>query len=120
MGVHLITDTGRFGTFQNFLRTARRTAPHDAGTADGGLPDDRPKREERDALPRHVVCCRQARISCAGSGAGPAPAAVGLWGRPTIMDERELRGLIEDVRGGRLSRRAFTGTMIALGLTAPI
>jgi peptide/nickel transport system substrate-binding protein len=36
------------------------------------------------------------------------------------MDERELRGLIEDVRRGRLSRRAFTGTMIALGLTAPI
>ena len=36
------------------------------------------------------------------------------------MDERQLRGLVEDVRRGRLSRRAFTGTMIALGLTAPI
>ncbi len=37
-----------------------------------------------------------------------------------MMDERQLRGLVEDVRSGRLSRRAFTGTMIALGLTAPI
>jgi peptide/nickel transport system substrate-binding protein len=36
------------------------------------------------------------------------------------MNERELRGVIEDVRQGRLSRRAFTRTMIALGLTAPM
>jgi peptide/nickel transport system substrate-binding protein len=36
------------------------------------------------------------------------------------MNERDLRGLIEDVRRGQLSRRAFTGRMIALGLTAPL
>ena len=36
------------------------------------------------------------------------------------MNEQDLRGLIEDVRRGRLSRRAFTRTMIALGLTAPL
>src|SRR5262245_11824955 len=36
------------------------------------------------------------------------------------MNERELRGAIEDVRRGRLSRRAFTTRMIALGLTAPL
>lgn len=36
------------------------------------------------------------------------------------MKEQELRGLIEDVRCGTLSRRAFTRTMIALGLTAPM
>jgi peptide/nickel transport system substrate-binding protein len=36
------------------------------------------------------------------------------------MIERELRGVIEDVRQGRLSRRAFTRAMIALGLTAPL
>ena len=36
------------------------------------------------------------------------------------MNERELRGVIEDVRQGRLSRRAFTRRMIALGLTAPL
>ncbi|HXA22292.1 MAG TPA: peptide ABC transporter substrate-binding protein [Acetobacteraceae bacterium] len=36
------------------------------------------------------------------------------------MNERELRGVIEDVRQARLSRRAFTRTMIALGLTAPM
>ena len=36
------------------------------------------------------------------------------------MNERELRGVIEDVRQGRLSRRAFTRAMIALGLTAPL
>ena len=38
----------------------------------------------------------------------------------TIMNEQDLRGLIEDVRLGRLSRRAFTRAMIAVGLTAPI
>ena len=36
------------------------------------------------------------------------------------MNERELRGAIENVRRGRLTRRAFTARMIALGLTAPI
>src|SRR3984957_15929540 len=36
------------------------------------------------------------------------------------MNERDLHGLIEEVRQGRLSRRAFTRTMIALGLTAPL
>ena len=36
------------------------------------------------------------------------------------MNEQDLRGLIEGVRRGRLSRRAFTRTMIALGLTAPM
>src|SRR5580698_1080113 len=36
------------------------------------------------------------------------------------MDERHLRGVIEDVRRGKLSRRAFTLRMIGLGLTAPL
>ncbi len=36
------------------------------------------------------------------------------------MTEQDLRGLIEDVRRGKLSRRAFTRTMIAFGLTAPM
>ncbi len=36
------------------------------------------------------------------------------------MNEHDLRGLIEDVRHGKLSRRAFTRTMIGLGLTAPL
>ena len=36
------------------------------------------------------------------------------------MNERDLHGLIEEVRHGRLSRRAFTAPMIALGLTAPL
>jgi peptide/nickel transport system substrate-binding protein len=36
------------------------------------------------------------------------------------MNEQDLRGLIEDVRRGKLSRRAFTQTMIAVGLTAPM
>ena len=36
------------------------------------------------------------------------------------MNERELRGVIEDVRQLRLSRRAFTRRMIGLGLTAPL
>ena len=36
------------------------------------------------------------------------------------MNERELRGLIDEVKAGRLSRRAFVRTMIGLGLTAPM
>ena len=44
----------------------------------------------------------------------------GLWERRTTMNEQDLRGLIEDVRRGRLSRRAFTRGMVALGLTAPM
>ncbi len=36
------------------------------------------------------------------------------------MDEQGLRGLIAEVRVGRLSRRAFVQRMLALGLTAPM
>lgn len=36
------------------------------------------------------------------------------------MNERELRGLIADVKEGNLSRRAFVRRMVALGLTAPL
>ena len=33
------------------------------------------------------------------------------------MDEAALRGLITEVKGGRLSRRAFIRAMAALGVT---
>jgi peptide/nickel transport system substrate-binding protein len=36
------------------------------------------------------------------------------------MNEQQLRGVIEDVRRGKLSRRAFTLRMLGLGLTAPL
>jgi peptide/nickel transport system substrate-binding protein len=36
------------------------------------------------------------------------------------MQEHELRALIEDVRHGRLSRRAFVQRMVGLGLTVPV
>src|SRR3984957_20251822 len=36
------------------------------------------------------------------------------------MNEQQLRGVIEDVRRGKLSRRAFTLKMLGLGLTAPL
>ena len=36
------------------------------------------------------------------------------------MDEQELRGLVADVKDGRLSRRGFVQRMVALGLTAPL
>jgi len=42
------------------------------------------------------------------------------WEKAIEMNERELRGVIEDVRLGRLSRRGFTMRMIAAGLTAPL
>ena len=35
------------------------------------------------------------------------------------MDEQALRGLIADVKHGKLSRRAFINRMVAVGLTAP-
>jgi peptide/nickel transport system substrate-binding protein len=43
-----------------------------------------------------------------------------LWEKAIEMNERELRGVIEDARLGRLSRRGFTMRMIAAGLTAPL
>lgn len=36
------------------------------------------------------------------------------------MDEKALRGLIAEVKSGKLSRRSFVQRMIALGLTAPM
>jgi peptide/nickel transport system substrate-binding protein len=36
------------------------------------------------------------------------------------MDEQALRGLIAEVKVGKLSRRAFVQRMVALGLTAPM
>jgi len=36
------------------------------------------------------------------------------------MDEIALRGLIEDVKDGRMSRRSFVNRMIAVGLTGPL
>src|SRR6478672_1373818 len=37
-----------------------------------------------------------------------------------VMNERELRGLIANVKAGRLSRRGFVRRMAAVGLTAPM
>lgn len=37
-----------------------------------------------------------------------------------MMNEQDLRDVIEDVRRGKLSRRDFTRRMIGLGLTAPL
>ncbi len=36
------------------------------------------------------------------------------------MEERELRGLIDRVKKGSLSRRSFVRKMAAVGLTAPL
>ena len=36
------------------------------------------------------------------------------------MDEKALRGLITEVKDGKLSRRSFVQRMVALGLTAPM
>jgi peptide/nickel transport system substrate-binding protein len=36
------------------------------------------------------------------------------------MDEKALRGLIDDVKDGTLSRRSFVQRMVALGLTGPM
>jgi peptide/nickel transport system substrate-binding protein len=36
------------------------------------------------------------------------------------MDERDLRGLLDKVKAGRMSRRAFVRRVTAVGLTAPM
>ena len=36
------------------------------------------------------------------------------------MDERDLRGLLDRVKAGRMSRRAFAKRLMAVGLTAPL
>ena len=36
------------------------------------------------------------------------------------MDERDIRGLLDDVRSGCLSRRRFVQAMVGLGLTGPL
>src|SRR5215469_8707452 len=36
------------------------------------------------------------------------------------MNERHLRSLIAQVKAGKMSRRAFVGKMVGLGLTAPL
>ena len=36
------------------------------------------------------------------------------------MDEQNIRGLIEEVRGGKLARRDFMLKMVSLGITAPM
>src|SRR6187401_1366192 len=36
------------------------------------------------------------------------------------MDEKALRGLIAEVKDGKLSRRSFVQRMVALGLTGPM
>jgi peptide/nickel transport system substrate-binding protein len=41
------------------------------------------------------------------------------YAEETAIRECDLRRLIDDVRYGRLSRRAFVSSMVALGLTAP-
>jgi peptide/nickel transport system substrate-binding protein len=38
----------------------------------------------------------------------------------SVMNERDLRGLIAGVKAGRLSRRGFVRRMVAVGLTAPM
>src|SRR6185369_9268374 len=43
-----------------------------------------------------------------------------IWLGGIPMDERVLRGLIDQVKAGRLTRRGFVRRMAAVGLTAPL
>jgi peptide/nickel transport system substrate-binding protein len=45
---------------------------------------------------------------------------VGTGAKEEPMDDRELEARLEDVKAGRLSRRAFVQTMVGLGLTGPL
>src|SRR5277367_2177052 len=48
------------------------------------------------------------------------PGPCNIWEQGISMDERKLRGLIDRVKLGRLSRRHFVRRMLAVGLTAPM
>src|SRR6516164_5730484 len=52
------------------------------------------------------------------TGLGKDPVTT-LPAREGLMNEPELRTLIEAVRAGQVSRRAFVQKMVGLGLTAP-
>jgi peptide/nickel transport system substrate-binding protein len=52
--------------------------------------------------------------------ARPEPKAGSRHPEGLQMDEKALRGLIAEVKVGKLSRRAFVQRMVALGLTAPM
>src|ERR1700758_986239 len=55
----------------------------------------------------------------AAAGLSPAARASADL-RRTLMEERELRSMIDEVKAGRLSRRRFVQTMVGVGLTAPL
>src|ERR1700741_900251 len=79
----------------------------------------------RSAPIRHVdPVFRTCSLSSQTGRAGPRSAGLGRPRARSIsrglhMDEQALRGLIADVKRGKLSRRAFINRMIAVGLTAP-
>ena len=51
----------------------------------------------------------------------PQPGAqVKVNSRGSVMQERQLRDLIESVRSGALPRRRFIERLVGLGLTAPM
>src|ERR1700758_501265 len=55
----------------------------------------------------------------AAAGLSPAARASADL-RRTLMEERELRSMIDEVKAGRMSRRRFVQTMVGVGLTAPL
>src|SRR5215212_4639453 len=100
-----------------------------------GLAAREPRRPHRRSLPAKPV--RPSPTKAAKSHVTPALTVsrqpVLLVGKPggsanqhrtalrgLHMDEQALRGLIAEVKTGKLSRRAFINQMIAVGLTAPL
>src|SRR5579862_8419298 len=66
--------------------------------------------------------CFGVRRPCAGptEHAGHEEQARAGMSEGSHMDEQALRGLIAEVKDGKLSRRDFINRMIAVGLTAPL
>src|SRR6185295_10961900 len=76
-------------------------------------PSDRAARRRADPGRTRIGVCRAA--NSIGPRFAPRRAL-----QEIVMEEVELRALIEDVRVEKLPRRSFIEKMVGLGLTAPM
>src|SRR5262249_35970932 len=117
---------------QNLSRRRERACPGQAsrtlhrheryrGRGRGGHPDRIPPASLRDVAQAQGEFERLGQHVLELAGLVPRDLIQrGTPARKKPMDERELRGLIEAVKAGRVSRRAFGRKRVGLGLTAPL
>src|SRR5947207_15857060 len=95
------------------------TSAHPAGGRRGRAGIAQPEAEIKPTLTaRRYSVPIGLHASCNISGSVRAVSTI-LAGRHP-MDERQLRGLIDQVKAGGLSRRAFVRRLAMVGLAAPL